>query len=87
MIDPTHPHYSFIVRCRRDANGTLRGTVIDASSQRSYQFANHEEMTDLIESLTRETPKDKDPSPEMEEVKHLERYLLNTSQPNKRRKP
>ena len=51
MIDPIFLRYSFVVRCWRDANGLLRGWVVDALTQRSYPFASGAEITARIESL------------------------------------
>jgi hypothetical protein len=51
MIDPISLRYSFVVRCWRDANGLLRGWVMDALTQRSYPFATGEEIAARIESL------------------------------------
>jgi hypothetical protein len=58
MTDPISFHHSFIVRCWRNANGLLRGWVVDALTQRSYPFSTRDEMVVLIESLAREAPKD-----------------------------
>ena len=49
-LEPTS-HYSFIIRCWRDASGLLRGQLIDAVSQRSYPFASIEELTCRILNL------------------------------------
>ncbi len=58
MSDPISFHFSFVVRCWRDSNGVLRGSVMDALTQRSYPFINGEEMTARIESLSQEPPQD-----------------------------
>ena len=60
MNDPLSFHYSFIVRCWRDANGLLRGWVIDALTQRSYPFTTGDKMIAHIESLTRKPLEDAD---------------------------
>ena len=52
MTHPISSHYSFIVRCWRDANGTLRGWVVDALTQRNYPFATEREMSMRIDTLT-----------------------------------
>lgn len=56
MTSPISSHYSFIVRCWRDANGTLRGWVVDVLTQRSYPFAMQSEMNAHIENLTQDPP-------------------------------
>ena len=61
MTDPISFHHSFIVRCWRNANGLLRGWVVDALTQRSYPFSTRDEMVVRIESLTRETRQDAGP--------------------------
>jgi hypothetical protein len=66
MADPISFHYSFIVRCWRDAGGALRGWVIDVLSQHSYPFATPDEMIICIENLTRETQADKSPNADTE---------------------
>jgi hypothetical protein len=52
MTTPISSHFSFIVRCWRDANGILRGWVVDALTQRAYSFATEREMTAHINQLT-----------------------------------
>ena len=49
-------HFSFIVRCWRDANGTLRGWVVDALTQRTYPFVTGDEMEARIENLAQDSP-------------------------------
>jgi hypothetical protein len=56
MNDPVSLRYSFVVRCWRDANGLLRGWVVDALTQRYYPFIAPEEMAALIESLAQDSP-------------------------------
>jgi hypothetical protein len=58
MTSPISSHFSFIVRCWRDANGILRGLVVDALTQRAYPFATEKEMTVRIESLSLPLPTD-----------------------------
>ena len=61
MIDPISLRYSFVVRCWRDANGLLRGWVVDALTQRSYPFATGEEIVARIERLAQDSPQDETP--------------------------
>jgi hypothetical protein len=60
MADIISYHYSLIIRCWRDANGALRGWVVDATTQCSHPFATRAEMVNLIESLTRDLSPDAD---------------------------
>lgn len=55
MTTPISSHFSFIVRCWRDANGILRGWVVNALTQRTYPFATEREMTAHINQLTTDT--------------------------------
>ncbi|MFZ5856642.1 MAG: hypothetical protein ACOYZ6_07415 [Chloroflexota bacterium] len=62
MTSPISSHFSFIVRCWRDANGILRGWVVDALTQRSYPFATEREMTARIDTLVNDTQQNTIPS-------------------------
>jgi hypothetical protein len=55
MTNPISSHFSFIVRCWRDANGILRGWVVDALTQRAYPFVTEREMTAHIDTLAQDS--------------------------------
>ena len=69
MNDPISSHFSFIVRCWRDANGVLRGWVVDALTLRSFPFATRDEMAARIEHLTGETRPETNPEADDEDGK------------------
>jgi hypothetical protein len=54
MTMPISPHFSFIVRCWRGADGALHGWVVDALTQRAYPFATEREMAAHIAQLSQD---------------------------------
>lgn len=52
MDEPTTTHFSFILRCWRDAPGELHGQLIEALSRRSHPFRTGQELQAKIEQLT-----------------------------------
>jgi hypothetical protein len=70
MSEHPNPHFSFIVRCWRDASGEIHGWLVDVYTERSHPFRSIPGLVKSIEGflstytlLSDETPSNKDEKP------------------------
>ncbi len=68
MSEQPGPHFSFVVRCRRDASGELNGWLVDVYTGQSHPFRTIPGLVKSIERCLSAYPQVSEPTPAANEA-------------------